>query len=63
MAATKLLSQKQVAEKLSVSQRTIIRWVKARSIPYLLINGIKKFDEQKIDNWLSRKEVRMKSVV
>jgi excisionase family DNA binding protein len=58
-----MLNRKEVAKKLGVSERTINRWTKDRKIPYCNLNGIIRFDEQKIDLWLQRKEVRMKSEV
>ncbi len=56
-----MLNTKQVAEKLGVSESTIKRWTRDRKIPYANVNGIIRFDEQKIDMWLERKSVRMKS--
>lgn len=58
-----MLNRKEVAKKLGVSERTIHRWTTSRTIPYSLINGIIRFDEQKIDNWLARKEVRTRVIV
>jgi excisionase family DNA binding protein len=57
-----LLNRKQCAKKLGVSERTINRWTKDRKIPYNNLNGIIRFDEEKIDNWLRMKEVRMRSI-
>jgi excisionase family DNA binding protein len=56
-----MLTKKQVAEKLGVSERTIERWMNERLIPYSRINGLVRFDEQKINMWLDRKSVRLKS--
>jgi PTS system nitrogen regulatory IIA component len=57
-----MLNKKEVAKKLGVSETTIKRWMKDRKIPYYLLNGIVRFDEQKIDMWVERKSVRVKSV-
>lgn len=57
-----MLSKKEVAKKLNVSEKTIDRWMKARKIPYFNINGIYRFDEQVIDMWLQRKQVRLKTI-
>jgi excisionase family DNA binding protein len=55
-----LLTKKQVAKMLNVSQSTIERSMKSRKIPYYLLNGIVRFDEEKIDNWIKMKQVRQK---
>lgn len=57
-----MLSQKQLSKKLGVSETTVSRWVKAKAIPYYLLNGIVRFDEQVIDSWLEKKRVRVKQV-
>jgi excisionase family DNA binding protein len=57
-----MLNTKQVAEKLGVSSTTIKRWTRDRKIPYCNVNGIIRFDEEKIDLWLERKTVRMKAI-
>ena len=55
-----MLSQKQIAQKLGVSEMTISRWVKARTIPYYQLNGIVRFDEKVIESWLEKRKVRTK---
>jgi excisionase family DNA binding protein len=57
-----VLSKKEIAEKLGVSESTIERWMKSRKIPYIKLNGIIRFDEEKINNWIRMKEVKTKSV-
>jgi excisionase family DNA binding protein len=58
-----MLTKKKVAEKLGVSERTIERWMKDRLIPYSRINGLVRFDEKKIDMWLERRSVRLKTAI
>jgi excisionase family DNA binding protein len=60
MAQGKMMNKKEIAEELAVSEKTITRWMKDRKIPYSNINGIIRFDPEKIKMWLSRKEVRPK---
>lgn len=57
-----MLTRKEVAKKIGVSERTIGRWIDERKIPYSNINGIIRFDPEKIDMWLNRKEVKQKQI-
>jgi excisionase family DNA binding protein len=57
-----LLNKKEIAKKIGVSERTVQRWIQARSIPYKNINGMIRFDETIIEKWLERKDVRVKSI-
>lgn len=53
-----MLTLKQVAEYLKVSEQTIWNWKKAGKIPYLQIggkHGVIRFNKEEIDNWLSCK--------
>jgi excisionase family DNA binding protein len=56
-----MLTKKQVAEKLGVSVRTIEKWMHEKSIPYSKLNGIVRFDEEKINLWVDRRTVRLKT--
>jgi excisionase family DNA binding protein len=56
-----MLTKKEVAEKLGVSIRTIEKWMHDRSIPYSKLNGIVRFDEQKINLWVERRTIRLKT--
>jgi excisionase family DNA binding protein len=58
-----MLTKKEVAEKLGVSEKTIQRWMKERLIPYSKLNGIVRFDEKKIDMWVERRTVRLKTAI
>lgn len=62
-AHTSMIDKKGVAEMLGVGVRTIDRWMKDRKIPYSDLNGIIRFDPEKIRMWLSRKEVRAKQTI
>jgi excisionase family DNA binding protein len=56
-----LLSKKDLAIKLAVSEKTIDRLIKARKIPHILIKkSLIRFDEEKINNWIKMREVRMR---
>jgi excisionase family DNA binding protein len=57
-----MLNRKELASKLRVSERTIHRWTEERLIPYYLLNGIKRYDEAEIDQWLKTKKVRTKPI-
>jgi excisionase family DNA binding protein len=57
-----LLKQKEIAELIGVSERTIERWRKDRIMPYKKVNGRIRFDPTIIEKWLDKKEVRMKSI-
>lgn len=58
-----MLTQKQIAKKLGVSEATVSRWVKARRIPYFSLNGLVRFDEKVIDSWIEKRRVRTKQVL
>jgi excisionase family DNA binding protein len=55
-----VLNKKETAKKLGVSERTITRWMEDRKIPYYLLNGIARFDSEKLDNWIRLREVKQK---
>jgi excisionase family DNA binding protein len=57
-----MMTAKEVANKIHVSQATVSRWVKGRKIPYYLLNGIVRFDEKEVDSWLKNKSVRVKPI-
>lgn len=47
-----LLTIKDLAEYLQVSQRTIYRLIKKRNIPYLKVGNQWRFRKQMIEEWL-----------
>jgi excisionase family DNA binding protein len=55
-----MLSVPQVAKKLGVCENTICQWVKDRKIPYFNLNGVVRFQEESVDTWLQRKQVKQK---
>lgn len=58
-----LLTIKQLSEKLSVSTRTIHRWIADKKIPVAVMpGGSLRFDEKKIDNWIEANTIKAKSI-
>lgn len=53
----KYFSVKEIAELLSISEKTVRKYVWLRTIPYLKICGHVRFDVQKIQKWLGECEV------
>lgn len=46
------LSREQLAEYLSVSQRTVSNWTSQRKIPFCKIKGVLRFDREAVDRHL-----------
>jgi excisionase family DNA binding protein len=53
----KLLNVNEVAALLSVSPKTIRKYVWEKTIPYLKINGHVRFEKQRLYEWLEEKQV------
>jgi excisionase family DNA binding protein len=53
----KLLNVNEVAALLSVSPKTIRKYVWEKTIPYLKVNGHVRFEEQRLYEWLEKKQV------
>ncbi len=51
------LTVNDIAELLSVSPKTIRKYVWQKTIPYLKINGHIRFEKVRIDEWLEEKQV------
>ena len=49
---TKILTKKEVAEKLRVSERTIDNLRKNQGLPYATVGGLIRFTEEDINAWL-----------
>ena len=47
-----------MAEMLSVKEKTIYQWTYARKIPFYKMNGIVRFDLDKVERWMQKKEVK-----
>ena len=52
-----LLTIKQLSTKLNLSERTIARKVRERSIPFIKLPAL-RFHPQRVDAWLEKKEVK-----
>lgn len=53
----RLLSMKEVAERLNTSQRHVRRLVEERRIPHLKVGHFIRFDPDELDGWLSQQRV------
>jgi len=49
----KILTCKQVAEMLQAKPSTIYAWAEQSIIPYFKVNGLLRFDEAEIMQWIS----------
>lgn len=54
----KLLTPKEIYERLGISRTTLWRLMEDRRIPYFRISGHPKFDGRQIKNWLAKREVK-----
>lgn len=50
---TSLLTVKEVSEKLRVKPSTIYAWAEQKLIPCIKLNGVLRFEEAEILNWLA----------
>jgi excisionase family DNA binding protein len=57
----KLLTIDELAEMLSVSKNTIYAWTHERRIPHVKLGRNVRFNPEKIEAWLKKKEVKVKS--
>jgi excisionase family DNA binding protein len=57
----KLLSRKEVAERLSVSVDTIKRWERAGKIACIKLPGAVRFRAEWLENWLNKRTIKAKS--
>jgi excisionase family DNA binding protein len=58
---SKLLSRKEVAQRLSVSVDTIKRWEKNGQIAAIKLPGAVRFREEWLENWLNKRTIKAKS--
>ena len=49
---------KGLAEILGVKKETIYQWTYARKIPHYKMNGIVRFDLDKVERWMNQREVK-----
>jgi excisionase family DNA binding protein len=54
----KLLTIKQVSERLNISRTTLWRLTSEREIPYLIISKKTLFDGKQLKNWLEKRQVK-----
>ena len=59
----RLLTPKQLSEKLQVGSSTIYKWVHYQYVPYIRVGDLIRFREQRIDKWLLSKETRGRSKI
>jgi excisionase family DNA binding protein len=52
-----LINIKQLSDKIGFARRTLYEWVSKNKIPHYRTHGNLRFDEEKINYWLSRKEL------
>ncbi len=51
------LTVSEVAQLLNVAEKTVRKYVWERTIPYVKIGGNVRFSQQKIQEWISEREV------
>ncbi len=54
----RFLGVKELSEYLGVARGTVYQWVHEQKIPYYKIGGLVKFEQEKIDRWIKKREVR-----
>lgn len=59
----RLLTIKEVSEYLNVSVHTIYSWVSREKIPFCKLNGVVRFQLDRIQEWIRQKESSPKEEV
>ena len=54
----RFLNVKEVADLLSIAEKTVRKYVWLKTIPYTKIGGHVRFDQEKILAWLEEREVQ-----
>jgi excisionase family DNA binding protein len=54
----RLLNIKELSQLLSVKEGTIYTWVHQELIPYYKLNGLVRFRESEINEWIKKKKHR-----
>lgn len=54
MASKRFLTVKELATKLNIKATTIYSWLAKRVIPFYKLEGVFRFSESEIDDWLAR---------
>ena len=52
----KLLTVKNLADYLQVSERTVYRLLKHQKVPYLKVGGQWRFKKEMIEDWLTKEQ-------
>jgi len=58
MPQKRFIGIEELAEYLDLKRSTIYQWVHQQKIPYYKLGKRVKFDLEKIENWLKKKEVK-----
>lgn len=58
----RFIGVEELAEYLDLKKSTIYQWVHQQKIPHYKLGKRVKFDLEKIENWLKRKEVKPHSI-
>ena len=57
-----ILTNRQAAIFLGVNVSTLWRWVEAGEIPFVRINGVRRYDRRELERWLSSKKQYVKPI-
>jgi len=53
----------ELSEYLSVKENTIYSWVNQRKIPHIKINGLVRFDLNRIDEWINERAIELNKFI
>ena len=62
LSGTEILTIKQVADYLKVTERTIYRLAAAKQIPAFKVGGSWRFSQADIDSWITQQSTEMRKV-
>ena len=54
----RLIDIEELSEMLSVKKPTIYWWVRGNQIPHVKLGRLVRFDIEKVEDWLQKREVR-----
>lgn len=55
-----LLTAAEVAKQLKVTEGTVRKWAMLKKIPFNKLGKSLRFDQNKIDNWVNQRSVRIR---
>jgi excisionase family DNA binding protein len=55
MTSKRFLTVKELSAKINIKEKTIYAWIGRRVLPFYKIEGLFRFQESEIDEWLSRR--------